>query len=312
MEAKLVNTLTQPLVTVGIPAYNRPKSLKYLLESITNQTYKNIEIIVSDDCSPDDGVAAVVKEIQFNDPRVKFFRQEKNLDAVKNHRFLLNEATGKYLIWLSDDDLCEPKLVATLVKSMEENENAIVCGCNVRIIDEDGKLIRVEKLSAFHDYDEWRKVRRQFFSFPGANLYLLYFGLFRTSLMRKYDIGPFTGCHGYNSYMEVPFLAKVASVGEIITTDETLLSYRNHSDSRYYKEMTRMTLVDRFFVGLCVRQKLVWIALSAKISIWERIHFLYEIARSFFIDSLVKTLPFLAIKRIRRWFGYTSNTNNSN
>ena len=294
------NKINQPLVTVGIPAYNRPFGLEKVLECVMSQTYKNIEIIVSDDYSPTTEVGNVVKKLQLRDSRIIFYRQEVNLDAVKNHRFLLKVAKGKYIIWLSDDDLCEPGFVAALVDRMESDDNAILCGCNVKVIDENDRLIRIEELSDALDGEDWSKIRQKFFSFPGSNLYLVYFGLFRVDTMRENSVGQYEGCHGYNSFMEVPFLAKVSSVGQIIATDEVLISYRNHTDSRYYKEMTKMTILDRFFVGLCVRKKLVSIAVNADISIWDRLVLLKVILMSFVIDSLLKTLPILVIRRIRR------------
>lgn len=83
-----------PLVSIGIPTYNRANSyLKQALRSAVNQTYKNLEIIVSDNCSSDD-TESVVKE--FRDPRIRYFRQNKNLGAVPNCNFCLEQSQGKY------------------------------------------------------------------------------------------------------------------------------------------------------------------------------------------------------------------------
>jgi glycosyltransferase involved in cell wall biosynthesis len=57
-----MNMENEPLVSVGIPCYNRPEGLKRTLECITGQTYKNLEIIVSDNCSPDPEVERVGRE----------------------------------------------------------------------------------------------------------------------------------------------------------------------------------------------------------------------------------------------------------
>ena len=67
-----------PLVSVGIPTYNRPDGLRRTLECITRQTYKNLEIIVSDNASETDEVEVIAKEYIEKDPRVQYFKQEIN------------------------------------------------------------------------------------------------------------------------------------------------------------------------------------------------------------------------------------------
>jgi glycosyltransferase involved in cell wall biosynthesis len=78
-----INKENQPLVSVGIPTYNRPAGLHRTLECITQQTYPNLEIIVSDNCSPDVEIGKVVQSFIEVDHRIKYFRQPKNIGASK-------------------------------------------------------------------------------------------------------------------------------------------------------------------------------------------------------------------------------------
>ncbi|PMB10264.1 glycosyl transferase, partial [Fischerella thermalis CCMEE 5328] len=72
-----INSQSQtPLVSIITPTYNRPDYLKQALKSAISQTYQNIEIIVSDNCSPENPQAIVES---FNDPRIRFSRNETNL-----------------------------------------------------------------------------------------------------------------------------------------------------------------------------------------------------------------------------------------
>lgn len=96
-----------PLVSVGIPTYNRPKGLHRTLECITGQTYKNLEIIVSDNCSPRPEIEAIVREFMAKDSRIQYFRQEKNKGGLFNSKFVLEKATGEYFMWAADDDKWE-------------------------------------------------------------------------------------------------------------------------------------------------------------------------------------------------------------
>lgn len=85
-----------PLVSVGIPTYNRPEGLRRTLECITGQTYQNLEIIVSDNCSPGLETERMVREFMEKDSRILYYRQEKNVGAANNFSFVLKKASGVF------------------------------------------------------------------------------------------------------------------------------------------------------------------------------------------------------------------------
>ena len=91
-------------MSVGIPTYNRPEGLRRTLQCITGQTYKNLEIIVSDNCSPGLETEDVVREFVLKDSRIKYFRQAENQGPTFNLKFVLEKATGEYFMWAADDD----------------------------------------------------------------------------------------------------------------------------------------------------------------------------------------------------------------
>jgi glycosyltransferase involved in cell wall biosynthesis len=101
-----------PLVTVGIPTYNRPDGLRRTLECIRGQTYPNLEIIISDNCSSTVETRAVALAHQQADPRVKYHRQETNIGLEANFKYLLAQATGEYYFWAADDDEWTPDFVS--------------------------------------------------------------------------------------------------------------------------------------------------------------------------------------------------------
>jgi glycosyltransferase involved in cell wall biosynthesis len=110
----------EPLVTIGIPTYNRPKLIFNTIKSARNQTYKNLEIIISDNCSPDKSYIPAVKEIMKVDKRVSFIRQPKNLGSHGNFGFLLEEAKGKYFMWLADDDYISNDYIEEIIKEFKK------------------------------------------------------------------------------------------------------------------------------------------------------------------------------------------------
>jgi glycosyltransferase involved in cell wall biosynthesis len=116
------------MVSVAIPTFNRPMQLKRALKSIQDQTYQNLEILVSDNCSGDE-TERVVREAMQGDPRVKYFRQTSNIGATLNFKFVSEQATGTYFMWASDDDTWDKNYIETLVGILSENVTLSLVAC---------------------------------------------------------------------------------------------------------------------------------------------------------------------------------------
>ncbi len=127
----------QPLVSVIIPAYNRPAYLKEALESAVGQNYQNIEIIVSDDCSREN-LQAVVDD--FQDPRIIFMRNETNFGMVRNIGNIYKKAQGKYVAHLNDDDMWNKDFLEKLVPPLERHPDLALAFCDHYLIDADGEI----------------------------------------------------------------------------------------------------------------------------------------------------------------------------
>ncbi|MEO8765631.1 MAG: glycosyltransferase family 2 protein [Ginsengibacter sp.] len=114
--------IDEPLVTIGVPTFNRPESLSITLKSIINQTYSNLEIIISDNCSTNPEVQKIIEEFATKDHRITTYSQSSNLGAIGNLNFVLSKASGNYFIWAADDDEWQGKdFLALLVKYAHEN-----------------------------------------------------------------------------------------------------------------------------------------------------------------------------------------------
>lgn len=111
-----MNNFVPPLVTIAIPTYNRANLyLTQAIESAINQTYPNLEIIISDNCSTDD-TEMVIRS--FKDPRIRYFRQEKNIGGNNNFNFCLKQARGEYFLLLMDDDLIDSDFIETCMRGL--------------------------------------------------------------------------------------------------------------------------------------------------------------------------------------------------
>ena len=103
----MYGTLHPPLVSVGIPTYDQTSGLNRLRHSIINQTYTNVEIIISNDCSHVDEIEATIHSFMNSTSCIKYFKQPKSLGAPANHNFVLQQATGEFFMWANDDDYYE-------------------------------------------------------------------------------------------------------------------------------------------------------------------------------------------------------------
>ncbi|NMG06418.1 glycosyltransferase family 2 protein [Brasilonema sp. UFV-L1] len=134
------NTETEtpnPLVSIITPTYNRPEYLKAALTSAVKQTYRNIEIIVSDNCSLENPQSIVES---FEDSRIRFFRNSTNLGMFANTMNAFKKARGKYVASLLDDDMWEEDFLEKLVPPLEKNPNIAIAFCDHYMIDADGEI----------------------------------------------------------------------------------------------------------------------------------------------------------------------------
>lgn len=98
-------------VSIGIPTINRSVLALRAIRSALDQTYSDIEVIVSDDASTDDTVARVQ---EMNHPRLLLFQQKQRLGLVGNFDFCLRHATGEFFLLLGDDDVLLPTAIERL------------------------------------------------------------------------------------------------------------------------------------------------------------------------------------------------------
>ncbi|MGQ9677257.1 MAG: glycosyltransferase, partial [Chloroflexota bacterium] len=105
------------LVSILIPAYN-PKYFRTALESALNQTYRNLEVVVCDDC-PTDTIAAIVADYS-SDERIRYHRNKPRLGAYENYLKCFSMSTGDYIKFLNDDDVLHPSCVERMVRCLQQ------------------------------------------------------------------------------------------------------------------------------------------------------------------------------------------------
>lgn len=120
-----------PLVSVVVPVYNVEKYIAQCLDSIQNQSYKNLEILCVDDCGDDDSVK-IVKEYAKSDNRIKLIKHKKNkgLGGARNTGF--KKASGKYIFFIDSDDWIENNCIETVVQKLIDTDlNTVIFKADV-------------------------------------------------------------------------------------------------------------------------------------------------------------------------------------
>ena len=134
--------MQNPLVSVIIPNYCHAKYLDQRIQSVLNQTYQNFEVIILDDCSPDDGASRAVIEKYRGNPHVSHIVYNETNSGSPfrqwNKGFCL--AKGE-LLWIAEsDDFCEKELLERLVLPFEKENDCSISFCRTVLVDNQGNI----------------------------------------------------------------------------------------------------------------------------------------------------------------------------
>lgn len=213
----------EPLVSICIPAYNNAGYIRDTVTSILNQTYRNLEVIVVDDCSTDD-TAAVLSEIK--DPRFRLYTNEKNLGMAGNWNRCLLLSGGEFVKLICADDMIDENAIELEAKAMMENPTVNLVESDTRLVDVSGK-----KTGAFKRYFrsgivDGRKLAhcslliQNFFGAPVNNL-------IRRSALE--ETGVFDDAFTY--ILDFDLWVRLSLSGDVYIIHKLLNSFRIRSDS---------------------------------------------------------------------------------
>lgn len=141
-----------PRVSVGMPVYNSERWLPGTIDSVLAQTFSDLELIISDNASTD-GTEALCRDYMKRDPRVRYFRNPKNIGVLNNFNACFKHARAPFFRWHAAADLCEPRLVERCYETLLAHPDAVIAyprtalfenetndgkeyGCNLNAIQE--------------------------------------------------------------------------------------------------------------------------------------------------------------------------------
>jgi len=225
---------SQPLVSVLIPTYNSELYIKDTLESILNQTYNNLEIVVIDDASTDSTLEIVKR---YKDERIKLYINEKNLGISGNMNKGIKLCHGKYLAIMDADDWSYPYRIEEQVKLMENSPKVVLCSGYMDICD--GNL-NFKNTRTYPTTDkDIRKaiVKYDPISHP-ASMWRMS-EVLKTSLYNK----NFPICRDYD------LIVRISEFGEYQNIPKSLIKYRVRKDSETGKRI-RQTQWYSFYIQM--------------------------------------------------------------
>ena len=170
-----------PRVSIGVPVYNGENYLEECIRSLLDQTFSDIEIIISDNASTDRS-GEIALRYQAGDPRVRYARNPQNIGPVANFNRLVELARGEYFLWAPHDDRFGRTYVEECVRILDGHPDVVLCHSDTAIIDEGNNIVREERSGLRTDST---LVHRRFHDLLEDYMCYEMFGVIRTSALRK-------------------------------------------------------------------------------------------------------------------------------
>ena len=210
-----------PLVSIGVPAYNNSEYIRSTIHSLAHQTYKNIEIIISDDCSTDT-TFALCQKLASKEKRIRLYRQKKNLGTADNFNFVLRKATGMFFLWAAGDDIRQAHCVEKLVRILVKNPGCVLAFSAMHLFNDTDTLDVHPPFGKYSDPLQSAKIFLHHSNYAPPML----LGLYRSNVLKK--VGGFHKDRRpiFQGSSEIITVYKVILQGKVGYIDETLFHKR--------------------------------------------------------------------------------------
>jgi glycosyltransferase involved in cell wall biosynthesis len=208
---------SNPLVTVLMPVYNGGKYLKFSIESVLAQTYKDFEFLLINDCSTDDSMKTIRS---FKDSRIVVHTNAANVGQTKSLNLGLKLAQGKYIARMDADDMAYPQWIEHILKIYEKYPNYAAIGSAAIVINSHGEVKDVRKAPI-----SWYDILFRIFFAPPMN---------HVSTLLNRDL--ILGYGGYDEEFEIAqdyelWSSLIRKGYRIANSPAILVSYRVHESS---------------------------------------------------------------------------------
>lgn len=214
-------------IDILLATYNGEKYVIDQIESILNQTYKNIRLLISDDCSTDN-TRQILEQYQKKDNRIIIFMQERNLGYVGNFEFLLKQVKNKYYMLSDQDDIWLPEKIEKSIECLKQNNADLVFG-DLKVVDKDLNTI----YESFGDFMKLnRKIKKCISNYKVNYLYNCVTGC--TVLAKSETISQILPLPHTSKYLvHDHWIGLMVSLnGKLAYMTEKYILYRQHGDNQ--------------------------------------------------------------------------------
>jgi glycosyltransferase domain-containing protein len=232
-----------PLVTIGIPTYNREGFLAQAIYSALSQTYLNIEIIISDNCSTDQ-TQELCEQYLIQDNRIKYIRQLSNIGPTLNFLEVLRHANGAFFMWLGDDDWIDSNYIEQCTNRLLKDGSVSIVSGYADYYKDEKRLYTGTVMNLLDDTGPERLMN--YFSQVRHNS--VFYGVMRTDEIRNVGFSNVLGG-------DLLLVAAMAFTGKVISLETTRLHRRRGGESQDNKKLVKsMSLfwLDRYFPRISV------------------------------------------------------------
>ena len=132
---------TAPRLTVGLPVYNGEKYVAESIEALLGQSFRDIELVIADNAATD-ATGDICRDYAKQDPRVRYFRQARNVGLAPNHNFVAEKARGELFKWASNDDLYARDLLECCVDALDKFPDVVLAHSLTARVDDSGAVTR--------------------------------------------------------------------------------------------------------------------------------------------------------------------------
>jgi glycosyltransferase involved in cell wall biosynthesis len=144
-----------PVISIVLPTYNGSKYIKTSIESCLNQTFKDFELVIVNDCSTDN-TASIIQEYAAKDNRIVVIYNAFNKKLPLSLNTGFDAAKGKYHTWTSDDNYYAPDALETMLTVLEKDSNIDLVYCDYFIINDSGEITGVRKFNnVYEEFTNW-------------------------------------------------------------------------------------------------------------------------------------------------------------
>ncbi len=222
-----------PLVSIGMPVYNGALYIRDALDSLVNQTFKNFELLISDNASTDE-TRVICQEYAARDDRIHYVSQPNNLGPSANFQYVLTEARGKYFMWAAHDDRWAFRFLEQTVAILEEDGG---CGLAFSHYIERNLESGAEKLHQVQASNSKSGIRNYATRALDMCPSLIY-GVYRIETVRNTTFGKF-------DFADVHFIAELALGTRIrVVNDYLYIAGTKGSRKPYSMTQTRINRTD--------------------------------------------------------------------